>query len=170
MIVHENEVPNAFAAPGGMIVVNSGLLTFAQSENEVAMVLAHELAHHVNRDHLEGMGRGLVLAVILNAVLGGNSGLDQITGAGAQGLALKMSRDDERDADRLGLLLLEGRYGHVGGALDFFLRIGDQPGGRPATWLSTHPLSSDRIDRMEEEIETHHYAVADPAPLQVTMP
>ena len=170
VVVHENPVPNAFAAPGGTIIVNSGLLTFAESENELAMVLAHELAHHEHRDHLEGMGRGLVLAVILNAVLGGNSGLDQVTGAGAQGLALKMSRDDEREADQLGLLLLEGRYGHVGGAMDFFERVGDQPGGRAATWLSTHPLSSDRIDRIREEIETHHYAVGDVVSMQVTMP
>mgnify|MGYP001828061418 CR=1 FL=1 len=170
VIVHDNPVPNAFAAPGGTIIVHSGLLTFAESENELAMVLGHELAHHVHRDHLEGMGRGLVLAVILNAVLGGNSGLDQLTGAGAQGLALKMSRDDERDADRLGLLLLDGRYGHVGGAMDFFQRIGDQPGGRAATWLSTHPLSSDRIERIRKEIESNHYAVREVTPLKVTMP
>lgn len=170
VIVHENDTPNAFAAPGGAIVVHTGLLEFAGSENEVAMVLAHEIAHHEHRDHLEGMGRSLVLAVILNAVLGGNSGLDQLTGAGAQGLALKMSRDDEREADRLGLLLLDGRYGHVGGAMDFFQRVGDQPGGRPATWLSTHPLSSDRIRRLESEIERNHYAIGETTPLRVTMP
>jgi predicted Zn-dependent protease len=168
--VHENEVPNAFAAPGGGIVVHTGLLEFARSENEVAMVLAHELAHHAHRDHMEGIGRGLVIAVILNAVFGGNSGLDQLTGAGAQGLSLKMSRDDERAADRLGLLLLEGRYGHVGGATDFFERIGDQPGGRPTTWLSTHPLSSDRIVRLREEIRANHYPVEEPHPLEITMP
>jgi predicted Zn-dependent protease len=170
VIVQENPLPNAFAAPGGAIIVHSGLLEFAESENEVAMVLAHELAHHAHRDHLEGMGRGLVLAVILNALFGGNSGLDQLTGAGAQGLALKMSRDDEREADRLGLLLLEGRYGHVGGAMDFFERIGDQPGGRPATWLGTHPLSSERIERIREEIEKNHYPIGDVDPLEVTMP
>ena len=170
VVVHEDPVPNAFATPGGMIVVHSGLLRFAESENEVTMVLAHELAHHVHRDHLEGMGRGLVLAVILNAVLGGNSGLDQITGAGAQGLALKMSRDDERDADRLALLLLAGHYGHVGGAMDFFVRIGDQPGGRAATWLGTHPLSSDRVDRILEEIDRNNYPVEATRPLRIDMP
>ena len=168
--VHDHPIPNAFAAPGGGIVVHSGLLEFAESENEVAMVLAHELAHHAHRDHLEGIGRSLVLAVILNAVFGGNSGLDQLTGAGAQGLTLKMSRDDEREADRLGLLLLDGRYGHVGGALDFFERAGDQPGGTPASWLSTHPLSSDRIERLRKEIDANHYAVDATRPLQIAMP
>lgn len=170
VIVHANPVPNAFAAPGGTIIVHSGLITVVESENELAMVLAHELAHHVHRDHLEGMGRGLVLAVVLNAALGGNSGLDTLTGAGTQGLALKMSRDDEREADQLGLLLLEGRYGHVGGAMDFFQRVGDQPGGRAATWLSTHPLSSDRVERIRIEIETNQYAMGDLIPLRVTMP
>jgi predicted Zn-dependent protease len=170
VVVHDDPVPNAFATPGGTIVIHSGLLEFAESENEVTMVLAHELAHHVHRDHLEGMGRSLVLAVVLNAVLGGNSGLDQLSGAGAQGLALKMSRDDERDADRLALLLLNGHYGHVGGAMDFFHRIGDQPGGRPATWLGTHPLSSDRVEQIRDEIARNSYAVRPTRPLRIPMP
>lgn len=170
VVVHDDATPNAFATPGGIIVVNSGLLSFATSENEIAMVLGHELAHHVHRDHLEAMGRGLVLAVVLNAVLGGNSGLDQLTGAGARGLALKMSRDDERDADRLALLLLAGRYGHVAGAMDFFARIGDQPGGRAATWLGTHPLSSERVRRIREEIARNGYTVGEITPLRIGMP
>jgi Zn-dependent protease with chaperone function len=170
VIVIDDPVANAAAVPGGGILVYSGLLRQARSENEVAMVLAHELAHHVHRDHLEGLGRGLVLAVIMHAVLGSSSGLDRLSGAGAQGLALKMSRDDEREADRLGLLLVEEHYGHVGGALDFFLRVGDQPGGRGASWFRTHPLSSDRIDLLHDAIETHGYAVRQPAPLLITMP
>jgi predicted Zn-dependent protease len=170
VIVVDNPVANAAAVPGGGILVYSGLLRQAESENEVAMVLAHELAHHAHRDHLEGLGRGLVLAVIVNAVFGSSSGLERLSGAGAQGLALKMSRDDERDADRLGLLLIEEHYGHVGGALDFFLRAGDRPGGRTASWFGTHPLSSDRIDRLYEAIETHDYAIREPAPLMITMP
>lgn len=170
VVIVEESTPNAFAIPGGGIVVHSGLLREAGSENEVAMVLAHELAHHAHRDHLEGMGRGLVLGLIMNTIFGGDFGLDQLTGAGARGLALKMSRDDERDADRLALLLLDGRYGHVGGATDFFVRMGDQPGGRAASWLTTHPLSSDRVRRVHEEIDGHGYAVAPLSPLRLTMP
>lgn len=170
VVVLDAAEPNAFATPGGGIVVHSGLLRFAGSENEVAMVLAHELAHQVHRDHLESMGRGLVLAVVLNAVFGGNSGLERLTGAGAQGLALKMSRDDEREADRLALLLLDDYYGHVGGAEDFFVRIGDRAGGRPATWLGTHPLSSERVQRLRAEITRNGYAVRPPRPLRIPMP
>jgi predicted Zn-dependent protease len=170
VVVIDDPVANAAAVPGGGILVYSGLLRQAESENELTMVLAHELAHHAHRDHLEGLGRGLVLAVIVNAVFGNSSGLDRLSGAGAQGLALKMSRDDEREADRLGLLLVEEHYGHVGGALDFFLRIGDRPGGRTASWFGTHPLSSDRIDRLYDAIETHGYAVGQPTPLMITMP
>lgn len=170
VIVIDDPVANAAAVPGGGILVYSGLLQQAESENEVAMVLAHELAHHAHRDHLEGLGRGLVLAVIMNAVFGSSSGLERLSGAGAQGLALKMSRDDEREADRLGLLLVEEQYGHVGGALDFFVRDDDRPGGRGASWFRTHPLSSDRIERLHDAIETHGYAVREPTPLMITMP
>ena len=170
VVVIDDPIANAAAVPGGGILVYSGLLRQAESENEVAMVLAHELAHHVHRDHLEGLGRGLVLAVILNAVFGGSSGLERLSGAGAQGLALKMGRDDEREADQLGLLLVAQHYGHVGGALDFFLRVGDRPGGRAASWFGTHPLSSDRVDRLHDAIETHGYAVRRPAPLMITRP
>ena len=170
VIVIDSPVANAAAVPGGGILIYSGLLRQAKSENEVAMVLAHELAHHAHRDHLEGLGRGLVLAVIMNAVFGSSSGLDRLSGAGAQGLALKMSRDDEREADKLGLLLVDEHYGHVGGALDFFMRVGDQPGGRTASWFGTHPLSSDRLDDLDDAIQTHGYAVRHPAPLMITMP
>ena len=170
VIVIDDPVANAAAVPGGGILVYSGLLRQAESENEVAMVLAHELAHHAHRDHLEGLGRGLVLAVIVNAVFGSSSGLERLSGVGAQGLALKMNRDDEREADRLGLLLVAEYYGHVGGALDFFLRAGDRPGGRTASWFSTHPLGSNRLDLLYDAIATHGYAVREPEPLVVTMP
>ena len=56
----ESETPNAFAFPGGKIVVFSSLLDSVQSENGLAFVLAHELSHFQNRDHLRGMGRSIV--------------------------------------------------------------------------------------------------------------
>jgi predicted Zn-dependent protease len=170
VVVVDDPAANAAAVPGGAILVYSGLLEQAESENEVAMVLGHELAHHAHRDHLEGLGRRLVLAAVVNAVFGGNTGLNVLGEAGAQGLALKMSRDDERAADRLGLVLVHGRYGHVGGVLDFFRRAGDLPGGRAATWFTTHPLSSDRIERLNEAIQTLDYPVGETTPLHVEFP
>ena len=69
IVVISEEVPNAFAIPGGLIVVTTGLISGVESENELAFVLGHELGHFRNRDHLRSLGRGALMRMVLSRAL-----------------------------------------------------------------------------------------------------
>lgn len=165
VVVIESEQINAAAVPGGWILVFSGLLEAVDSENEIAMVMGHELAHHVHRDHLEHFGRRLVVGVALNAILGGTAGLEQIGNLGVEGLSRQMGRDDERAADALGLDLLNAVYGHVGGATDFFARLLEYDASPALSWMQTHPLSAERVERLQELAAERRYRTDTTLPL-----
>lgn len=163
-VVIDSPEPNALAFPGGWIAVTSALIEGAQSENEVAFVLGHELGHFRDRDHLRGLGRGLTLSLVGAAL--GRSG----AGAAAElatlaGLMAErgFSREQERDADRFGLELLMAEYGHVAGATDFFARLSDPDDGagdRIESFLSTHPLHGERIAALREEARARGYPLS----------
>ena len=151
LAVIEESQPNALAFPGGLIVVTTGLLDGLESENELALVLGHELGHYAGRDHLEGLGRGLALALVVGIVSG--AGDVSALASLAADMALRgHGRDEERRADVFGLELVHAEYGHVAGATAFFERLPD-PGGviseRVAQYLSTHPMSRDRIEALD---------------------
>lgn len=146
-------LPNALALPGGLVVVTTGLLDDAESENELAFVLGHELGHFRHRDHLRGLGRGLafgLLAVVLD--VGGGDGGTWLARAGASLADRRYDRNQERAADRFGLELVAAEYGHVAGAKAFFERLQRSEGERRASaYTSTHPLTRDRIADLERE-------------------
>ncbi len=133
-------------------MLTTGLLDGLESENELAMVLGHELGHYAGRDHLEGLGRGLALTLVV-AVM---SGAGDIAGVAtlAADLALRgHGREQERQADAYGLELVQAEYGHVAGAMAFFERLPDADGALAdplAQYLSTHPMSRERIDALGE--------------------
>lgn len=147
--IDDSEVANALALPGGLIVVTRGLLQQVQSENELAFVLGHELGHFRNRDHIRGLGRGLVLALFFAAVTDGDvSGLSlKVTDLALLGF----SRRQELAADQYGLEAVYTHYGHVNEAWRLFDRwddVGDQGGGL-AAYASTHPQPGDRVERLQ---------------------
>ena len=92
--ISEQEIPNAYATFGGNVVLYRGLLKELPSEESVAAVLAHEMAHIKHRDPLRGMSRGLMYSVIA-AMLGSETQIDALVSIGS----LKYSRDMERAAD-----------------------------------------------------------------------
>ncbi len=165
VVVVDDPAVNAAAVPGGGILVFRGLLDAARSENEVAMVLGHEIAHHHHRDHLERMGRQVVVGTVLNAIFGGTTGLEELSRIGTEGFERKMGRDDERAADALALDLLYATYGHVGGATDFFERMAAGEGSSALAWLRTHPMSSERIERIRRTAEERGYRFGRTEPL-----
>lgn len=159
IVLIDNPQLNAFAAPGGVIGVHTGLFLAAQRSDEVASVLAHEIAHltqrHFNRRQQDGQRlQAAYLAgtlVALAAGLGGDPTLGTATLSATQAATidqvLAFSRAHEREADQLGLELLD-RAGHTPGAMvSMFQRMQDQQrlSAQPLPYLSTHPISVERI-------------------------
>jgi Zn-dependent protease with chaperone function len=158
--------PNALALPGGVILVTSGLLEQVASENELALVLGHELGHYHARDHLRGLGRGLAAELVIGALGRGGelvSSLGRFAGALAQ---RGFDRRQERAADAFGLALVQNEYGHVAGAGDFFARLAQQErsaadaGDRFAAYFETHPLSADRVAALDAEAALNGWPTA----------
>jgi Zn-dependent protease with chaperone function len=148
----DDETPNAYAFPGGLVAVTTGLLAEVASDNELAFVLAHEVGHFRNRDHLRGLGRGLAFGLVVGVFgIGGSAGAAELAGAAGLLAAAGFSRDQESAADGFGLALVQAEYGHVGGAVKFFERLPKPDNAIEREiegYLSTHPLSAERIDAM----------------------
>lgn len=153
LFVIDTPEPNAFALPGGAVGVTAGLLDAAESENELAFVLAHEMGHFERRHHLRGLSRSLAVGLVLGAVTGGSSGT-LLTQWVANITQLGFAREHELEADRFGLAIVVDEYGHTAGATDFFEKLGDaerEAGslGRMGQWLATHPVSPERISALK---------------------
>lgn len=153
----DTPVVNAFAVPGGYIYVTRGILALMNSEAELAVVLAHELGH-VNARHSMAKLSQLMIAQLGLAVGAAISEtFAKITGAaslGIQLLFLKFSRDDEREADALGIEYSRKGGFNPGEMVHFFVsleKMGDLSGGQSLPgFLSTHPLTSERIKNTQD--------------------
>lgn len=133
---------NAFALPGGFIAVNRGLLEQAESGEEIAAVLAHEIHHVTERHGLRRIAGQLGMFAAIGAVLGAVD-LGSLTGVAVSLAGNAYSRDQEAQADTLGhALLVEARIDPAGMAT-FFDRLAAKGPDMPAM-LSTHPGSEDR--------------------------
>jgi Zn-dependent protease with chaperone function len=162
--VLDDSALNAFALPGGTIVVTRGLLEAAESENELAFVLGHELGHFAARDHLRAIGRGLILSLVMRSMVGAGAG-DAVPALSAELASRGFARDQERDADAFALGLVAAEYGHVAGADDFFGRLPDADAGlgaRAAAWFATHPVSESRIAALHDLARRRGYPTDGP--------
>lgn len=150
----DSEVPNAFIIPGGHIFVTSGLLGSVESENGLAMVLAHEMGHQYHRHPLRSLGRGVVISLALIAVSGidNNSLVESFVGSTAVLTTLGFNREQEREADSLGIELLKRHYGHASGSTEFFESMKEQPetGSDLPEFFSTHPGIDERIELLRD--------------------
>jgi predicted Zn-dependent protease len=160
-----NEAVNAIALPGGNIVVFAGLLKEVKSENELAMILGHELGHFAHRDHLRGLGRGLGLSIVSALLFGENSAISNLLSRTLLTFQSNYSRQQEEAADAYGLQLLASRYGHVGGADDFFVRGAETAGSKYAYLFASHPHPSDRIEHLQQLIVANNYLAKQTEPL-----
>lgn len=157
---------NVVALPGRRIIIFKGFLDQASSRNEVAMVLAHELGHFENRDHLRALGRALVPALLLGLVGGDHGDASGLVHGTLTLAALHFSRAQEADADAFGVDLLVRAYGHAGGAIDFFDRNrGTELDPGSLAFMATHPSDEKRVARLRERISEKAYACGDTAPL-----
>ena len=147
----DNATVNAFATLGGNVVFFRGLVGKMPSENALAMVISHEIAHVKLRHPISTFGRGLAIGIVV-AMVSAGSGSDIVGRTlGNAGLltALTFSRSQESAADTEALRTLARMYGHVAGAAEVFRLLQDESnrgsGNMPAI-LRTHPLDQDRID------------------------
>ncbi|NDU86037.1 MAG: M48 family metallopeptidase [Ferrovum sp.] len=168
--VLEDPTLNAFALPGGFIGVHTGLIEAADNESELASVLAHEISH-VTQHHIarameaQNQNLPLTLAAMAAAILAARSSPDGAMGGvvGAQAgmiqAQLNFSRDNEREADRLGIRrLLKTNYDPKAMAT-FFTKLGRYGRfyeGAPA-FLQTHPLTTERLAEIQDRLQSVPY-------------
>jgi Zn-dependent protease with chaperone function len=145
----KSDVVNAMAVPGGKMVVFSGLLESVSSTNGLMFILAHELGHFKNRDHLRLMGRGIVLSILAMLAFGGDSGISDILASTINLRTAKYSQSRESQADHSALQTLHCHFGHVGGATELFETLKSQEERfdfEMLHYFSTHPELQQRIE------------------------
>lgn len=147
--VAEEKAVNAFALPGGIVVVHTGLIQLAQTPEELAGVLAHEVQHVELRHSLKGMAKSLGLSALLQLFLGD---LGSVASLGGDLLQLKFSRDHEAEADREGLKALLQAQIRPQGMRDFFGRMAEQE-KLNLGFLSTHPSSAARMAELDRQLQ-----------------
>lgn len=147
-----DDTVNAMATLGGNIVVFQGLIDTVDSENALAMVLAHEIAHVRHRHPIVAMGRGFTVMLALSALSGLGDGMIQ-QWVGSMGMlpVLAFSREQEEAADADALQVLLHVYGHAGGAATFFEHVSEKSAlPEPPALLNTHPDTDARIARIRD--------------------
>ncbi len=145
-IIDDDKTLNAFATPGGYIYVYTGLIKFLDTEDQLAGVLGHEIAHADRRHSTRQLTRSVGISVLIDAALGKSGAVTQI----AQGLlSLKFSRSHETEADAYSVTYLCGTHDYnPSGAAGFFKKIGSK--GSPPEFLSTHPNPTNRVQKIEQ--------------------
>ncbi|MBI5494031.1 MAG: M48 family metallopeptidase [Deltaproteobacteria bacterium] len=172
LVVLERDDVNALAFPGGTVVVLTGLLQRAESPEEVAGVLAHELAHVKRRHSMRMLVQRLGIVVALGALVGDVSAVTGLLLQGAATLTqLQFSRGMETEADDDGVRLLAAAGLDTAGLSAFFGRLAkeeEQQGGDSSVsaLLGTHPLSRERMERIAE-LSRENPPAAGAAPLNV---
>lgn len=159
--VLEDPSINAFALPGGFCFVNTGLILKAETEAEMAGVLAHEIAHVAARHGTRQATRGTLanLATLpLSIAVGGwaGYGIRQAAGLAIPVAFLQFSRSFEQEADYLGLQYLYAAGYDPTAFIDFFEELASQEKTKPGTLagvFASHPMTDDRIERSQREMD-----------------
>lgn len=151
---------NAYATLGGHIILLQGLLSAVPSENTLAMILAHEIAHVRLRHPVKSAGRGVVIGLgIASLGLLAGVNVDFLTSSSALYL-MKFSRDQERMADELALDAVNKVYGHVRGAASLFEDVLSSDGINLPDYLgfiSTHPLNGERVHAIHQNTKQNQW-------------
>lgn len=142
-IIYNDEVLNAFAAPGGYIYVYTGLIKFLDTEDQFAGVLGHEIAHADRRHSTDALTKAYGIGTLLTVVLGDDPGTLAEIAAGL--LQLKFGRNAEAEADEFSVIYLCQTDYAADGAAGFFEKIQSAGGAGVPEFLSTHPDPANRV-------------------------
>jgi predicted Zn-dependent protease len=163
LVVRDPNV-NAFAVPGGYIYVHSGLITDADSADEIAAVLGHEVAH-VHAHHLARqqeatrfMNYASLLGVLLSVI---QPAVGALATAASASATLQYRREFEQEADYLGVRYLRSTPYDARAMLDFFKKLGEEARAQPndaPPYLLSHPLTDERLNHLEAVLRTQQWA------------
>lgn len=155
--VVKSDVVNAYALPGGYIVVYSELLKKIQTKEELAALLAHEVSHINYRHSIRKLCKDLSTSILVNTILGNIGAVSASLYSNASAIySLRYSREYEKEADVEGLELLRANDINQKGMPDLMKILSgiDKKIAVP-TFLSTHPLTDNRINYLEQQIKEH---------------
>ena len=157
----QNKEANAFCMPGGKIVVYEGLLPYTQNEASLAIVLGHEIAHAVAKHSAEQMSKQIrqqygsqILGTVLNSAVGSGVG-DVASAIAQQGFSfanLKYSRDNESEADHIGLIFAAMAGYDPEQAIPFWQRMASGSSSNQSEIFSDHPSDAKRIAALQKEM------------------
>lgn len=157
----DDQQVNAWCMPGGKVAVYTGILPVTQNEAGLATVMGHEVAHAIARHSSErasntmlaqGVGAGVGMATSKNSQLT-QLAINQLYGIGSQVALLKYSRNQESEADRMGLTFMAMAGYNPKDAVGFWQRMASKAGGnKPPEFLSTHPSDQTRIANIQKLI------------------
>ncbi len=153
--INSNNI-NAFCMPGGKIAFFTGILEQLQlTDDEVAMVMGHEIAHALREHARERAAKSTLTNVggrIIGSLIFGQAG--EALGAGASNLlTLKFSRDDEKEADLVGMELAARAGYNPASGVTLWEKMGRASKGAPPQWMSTHPASDTRIQLIKDHLK-----------------
>ncbi|WP_083694570.1 M48 family metallopeptidase [Chlorobium sp. KB01] len=157
----ESKDVNAFALPGGKVVIYTGILPYTKTDAGLAVVMSHEIAHVIARHGNERMSQALISqmgGIALNEALSSQSQKTKDLWAGIYGIGttfgflMPYSRMQETEADHIGLIFMAMAGYDPNEAVPFWRRMAAQPGNRPLEFLSTHPVPESRIRQIQSEI------------------
>jgi predicted Zn-dependent protease len=149
-VINDDSTLNAFCTPGGYIYIYTGLINFLESEDQLAGVMGHEMAHADKRHSTDAMTRQYGMQVLFDIVFGQDKG--QIVRIAAGIKELSYSRKNESEADEYSVIWLYNTSYNPIGAAGFFeklITLG-QSGGTPE-FLSTHPNPDNRVQAMKDK-------------------
>ena len=155
--VVDSSVVNAFALPGGFVVVYTGLIRAAREPAQLAGVLAHELAHVTERHGMQRIAQSLGVVAAVQLLFGDVSGLAAIAvQVLREGAINSYSREQEREADREGVRILRAAQIDPSALADFFALLAERQGSTPraVAWLGTHPDLHERIEAVRRAAQT----------------
>jgi Zn-dependent protease with chaperone function len=153
----DDDTMNAFATLGGHVYFYRGLLEKLHSENALAMLMAHEIAHIKYRHPIRSLGRGVIAALAISVISSsaGDAIVDRLIGGASTLTILKFSRGMEEQADSEAMDAVEKMYGGLHGA-DALFRVLQKEASRhePPAFFSTHPLTRARIKAVTQRIQS----------------
>lgn len=168
----DNEVINGGATLDGNILIFQGLLDAVKSENELAFVLAHEIAHIKQRHPIKSLSSGLLISIALSIITGSvDSSVSGALVSVSMLTSLKFSRTQESHADEIALHALHAYYGHVHGSHDFFMHMkAMEILPDLLKFTNTHPGTDKRIAHIQTLLQQRHYDNAHTNPLKELPP